>query len=124
MIPGGVLMSRTCWSSCGLLALAALLVGCGGPPEDKLVKGQLANLEKLAAVYSKVTDEKSMIAAEPEIAALRKQLFETDKKLDELGADRKATALAKVAEEFKQATKNVSKAKNKAASAAFGLKLP
>ncbi len=113
--------TRSIWSGGVILLLAALVAGCASQ-EDKLVKEQIATLNKLSAAYESVVDNQSYEAAKPNIASLRKQLGEADKKLTELGPQRKEAALKKHAAEFEQATKHLARVRKKSAETAFGAK--
>lgn len=113
-------MSRSMWRGCAILVLAMSVIGCA-KVEDKLVKEQVATLEKLSAAYANVVDDKSWDAAKAEIGVLGKQMGELDKKLTELGAERKEAALKKHAAELKDAADRFNTAKRKAAQTAWGV---
>ncbi len=113
-------MSRSMWSGCAIIVLALIASGCA-KPEDKLVKEQLATLQQLSAAYATVVDDKSWNAAKPEIGVLGRQMGELDKKLTELGAERKDAALKKHAAELKDAADRLNIAKRKAAQTAWGV---
>ena len=59
-------MSKSIRNGCGILVLAILIVGCA-KQEDKLVKEQVATIEKTAELFEKVTDKASFEAMQPEI---------------------------------------------------------
>ena len=104
------------------MLFAVMAAGCGGKAEDSLVKEQIATLEKLAAAYAKVIDNKSYEAAEPEISSLRGRILELEKKLTELGPERKDAALKKHAAELEAARLGLRDARKKAAETAWGVK--
>lgn len=114
-------MLRPICSSAIALALALFVCGCGAQ-EDKLVREQVATIDKLAQCYGSVVDKATYEATLPEIGKHKGRLAELDKQLTKLGPERKEAALKKFDGDLKQAQQRYKQARAKAAETAFNAK--
>ncbi|HYT93612.1 MAG TPA: hypothetical protein VEL76_33140 [Gemmataceae bacterium] len=98
----------------------AVMVGCGGGNDDKLMKDQIAVLEQIAATWDKVTDKASFAAADAEVRILNEKAGKLAKELNDLGKERADAAMATNKTEFDLAMTRLSAAKEKARKKASG----
>jgi hypothetical protein len=113
-------MSRSIWSGCLILALAALVVGCGPPEEDRLMTEKIAVMNQISESFEKVTDKKGFAESSKEIVPLLAKLSELEKKLTELGPERSEAALKRNVIDFERAKNRMSAARAAAGAKARG----
>jgi hypothetical protein len=107
------------------LAVGVAIGGCSkGPPEDNLMLERIATIEKIAALYEKVTDKASFQATEPQIQPLGEKLTKVNEQFEALPPETKQAALDKHAGALEAAMSRLKAAKTNAATVAFGAKAP
>jgi len=97
-----------------MLALAAMVVGCGAAEEDRLIGEKIVLMDQIADTWDKVQDKKSFPPVLEEVKPLMVKLRELDKKLEPMGTDRIEAAIKKHAIEHERARKRMEAAKDKA----------
>ena len=97
-------MSKSMRNGFLILALAALVVGCGKPEEDRLVIEQIAIMDGMAVKLEVVTDKASAekIMAE-ELEPYKEKMQKNFAALEALGEERREAAIARHNTELKQA---------------------
>jgi hypothetical protein len=105
-----------------ILVLTGLLAGCNAKqkPEEKVLKDQIATLDKLTEIYDKISDKDTFGSAQPLLKIYLEKLGRQKEEFDAFPADRKEAAMKVEGENVELANARLTMVKDKMRNLVFG----